>query len=179
MPNRQSAFLFTLCFLFLSACSQQDGSQNNTVLSDSKTHTAKTSEPDLMLQTLYISDAYIREPVPGNTTAVGYFQVNNPTDSSYFIIGASSNTARAAEIHEHSHSDGQMRMRRVKQVEVAPNKNVMFKPGGLHVMLFDFSKSFAKDAANTETEKPAATLSLALGNGQTINVAADIRSILD
>ena len=46
------------------------------------------------------------------------------------------------EFHEHLHSDGMMRMRPVDGGIVLPaGESVIFKPGGLHIMLFNIEQA--------------------------------------
>lgn len=86
-----------------------------------------------------VSDARLRSPLPGQTTAVVYLQLTNQREESVELMGASLVGAQSVEIHQHSHRDGMMRMRRVASVGVEPGATLAFSPGGYHFMVFDFS----------------------------------------
>ena len=202
----RQTILFIMYLGVLASCGQQDNANNQGTISinqsaaginqatinNGKSTTGnekaakKSSESKQdASQKIQITGAYIREPVARNTTAVAFFSINNPTSTNYRLLGASSNAAKVGEIHEHSHSNGQMKMRQLDYVDIAANSTVEFAPGGLHIMLFDFSNS--TDKKNTDSSSqgkeqdatPSATLTLEFDNKQSVSVTANIRSVLD
>ena len=89
---------------------------------------------------LTVSDAKVRALLPGRDATAGYFQLNNNSNAPITLIGASSNLARAIEMHETvSHGDS-VGMRRVKKVIVDAGQRVAFEPGGKHLMIFGVSQ---------------------------------------
>jgi copper(I)-binding protein len=56
------------------------------------------------------------------------------------LIGASTEVARKAELHNHINDNGVMRMRHVEQVEVPAGGMAMLQPGGLHIMMMGLKK---------------------------------------
>ena len=62
--------------------------------------------------------------------------MQNRTASAFTLIGASSASVRAIEIHTTLMDDGVMRMRRLQSVAVPAGETVRFEPGGRHLMLF-------------------------------------------
>ena len=84
---------------------------------------------------IVISDARVRPPLPGRTMAAGYFTLSNhgPADK---LLSVSSPVSDRVELHTHLKEDGIMKMRRVDGVELPAGKDVVFKPGGYHVMFF-------------------------------------------
>jgi copper(I)-binding protein len=72
-------------------------------------------------------------------------------------------------IHETSTVNGQSQMRMHEQLAVAPGKSVALQPGGLHVMLSGFKKS--------PLIGQTVPLVLVLSNGETVAVAAVVRSL--
>ncbi|MDH3713960.1 MAG: copper chaperone PCu(A)C [Gammaproteobacteria bacterium] len=68
-------------------------------------------------------------------TGAAYFTLSNRGASGDRLIAAASPVAERVEIHEHSMSDGVMRMRHVPGVDVSPGLTTVFEPGGLHIML--------------------------------------------
>ncbi|NIB39038.1 copper chaperone PCu(A)C [Pseudomaricurvus alkylphenolicus] len=95
-----------------------------------------TSEMVLAESGLSVSNAQLRLPLPGQTTAVVYLQLTNESVRERRLVGVSVAGAKAAELHQHVHADGMMRMRRLQQLNVSAGKQVDFQPGGYHIMAF-------------------------------------------
>lgn len=55
------------------------------------------------------------------------------------LLAASAPATSSIELNTHRHLDGTMRMERVDGVDVPAGGAVEFKPGGLHLMMFDFA----------------------------------------
>ena len=51
------------------------------------------------------------------------------------LIGVSSPVAETVELHTHLETDGVMRMRQVDSIPIPAKAQVVFRPGGLHIML--------------------------------------------
>ena len=91
---------------------------------------------------LHVSGAYIRTMPPGRTTTAGFLTIVNHGTADCKVISASSPLSKRIEFHEHLHSDGMMRMRPVDSGIVLPaGEAVIFKPGGLHIMLFNIEQA--------------------------------------
>lgn len=90
---------------------------------------------------LSLDNARIRLPLPGQTTAVVYFDLSNRSDSDRVLVGVHVGGAERAEMHQHQHVDGMMRMREVKTILVKAGTQIEFKPHGYHVMAFRFVAS--------------------------------------
>ena len=86
---------------------------------------------------LQISDGYLRALPPGQTITAGFLKVRNMSDRGCEITSAKSSITDRVEFHEHLHSNGMMRMRPRARVSVPAGETVDFKPGSLHLMLFD------------------------------------------
>lgn len=86
---------------------------------------------------IQVSDAYVRATPPGRAVTAAFFDAHNSGKSDCLLVAAKTDIARATELHTHIHKDGVMRMRRLPEVELPAGKGVSFKPGGLHIMLFD------------------------------------------
>ena len=104
-----------------------------TILPAKATANPKSSE------FLQISDGYLRAMPPGQTVTVGFLKVRNVSDRDCEITSAKSSISDRVEFHEHLHSDGMMRMRSRARVSVLAGETVDFKPGSLHLMLFDIN----------------------------------------
>lgn len=88
-------------------------------------------------QTISVEDAQIRQPMPGRTVTAGYLTLHNHSETEQKLIAVSSSAFTRAELHQHSHKDGMMRMEQVDAIAVPANGSVSLQPGGLHLMLFE------------------------------------------
>jgi len=90
---------------------------------------------------LEVEEVWARQSIPGAENGAAYGTFINKTNAAIELIAVKfGDSARAAEIHEHVHRDGQMRMRRIESIIIEPEERVVFAPGGLHFMLFGLSE---------------------------------------
>jgi periplasmic copper chaperone A len=89
---------------------------------------------------LLIDHPWARPTAGPVKNGAAYLRIVNSGAKADKLLGAATPAAKRAELHTHEHVDGVMRMRQVKSVEVPAKGEVAFKPGGLHVMLFDLEK---------------------------------------
>lgn len=135
---------------------------------------APPAEPDIQ-----VDDAWARPSramtTPGQqtdsaaaavTTSAVYFTLRNDGGRSDTLTAASTDVARAVEIHESRMENGVMRMRQVQSVEVPAGQSVTFRPGGLHVMLIGLTRELAVG------DSFALTLDLSQSGEISIQVAA-------
>lgn len=85
---------------------------------------------------LHIEHPWSREMPPVAPTAAVYFVVHNNGDQADRLLGLDTPVAGKAELHEHVHADGVMKMQQVQAVEIPAGGEVRFEPMGYHVMLF-------------------------------------------
>ena len=90
-----------------------------------------------------IGHAYAPVSIGAGKTGAVYFIVSNKAGTADRLISASTPAARKAEVHNHLMEDGVMKMRKVDGLEIASGGQVMFKPGGYHLMLFGLEKPLA------------------------------------
>lgn len=69
----------------------------------------------------------------GSTTA--YMRIRNPGSTTDVLLGAETPVARTVEIHRTTLEGDVMRMLEVGPVEIPGGEEVVFEPGGLHLML--------------------------------------------
>lgn len=86
---------------------------------------------------LSVDSAFVRDMPPGRTVTAAFFQLTNEQSTDCRLVRIASPIAGRAEIHNHHHEDGMMKMRPVASVNVPAGETVSFEPGGLHIMLFD------------------------------------------
>lgn len=85
----------------------------------------------------------VRLPMPGRTVTSAYFTLHNNSAQDQILVGATTPAFARAELHQHSHKDGMMRMEQVEQIIIAAGKSVDLAPGGLHLMLFEPASSLS------------------------------------
>lgn len=104
-------------------------------------------ETGLEEDTIHVADAWARSP--SEDVAAVFFTAHNGQEVEDRLVGASSPIAGRAEVHETVEEDGEMVMRPVEAVPIAPDAEVRFEPGGYHVMLFDLTEPLEVDSTIT------------------------------
>lgn len=92
--------------------------------------TARAAPPELV-----ISEPWVRLVPQNAATTALFFKLKNGGATDVRVVGAATPAARVAELHEHLHENGMMKMRKVPFIEVKAHGDVSFQPGGLHLML--------------------------------------------
>ena len=87
--------------------------------------------------TISVEGAYVRETIPGTEISSAYMTLTNTSDDKITLTGASSSRSPRIEIHEHTMSDGMMRMRQRPLIVIKAKETVVLQPSGLHLMIFD------------------------------------------
>jgi copper(I)-binding protein len=117
--------------------------------------------------TLRVSDAWVREPVPGRLTTAAYAELENAGRSDVEIVTVAPDVAVTVELHEMTRTGDIMRMSPVKRMAISAGRHVSLAPGGLHLMLFDLTKPLkAGDAV---------TLTFTTSAGDAVPVAATVK----
>jgi len=132
--------VFFIVAITLSACGDNSGVAESSV-----------SKSNVVKKGVTVSDAYIRGLPPGQTVTAAFMTVNNHQDKDCKLVGAASPVANSAEIHEHSHKNGKMSMRRVNSLVVPAGGSVSLVPGGYHLMMFGLENSLKEGEAHTIT----------------------------
>ncbi len=83
-----------------------------------------------------VSDARVRELVPGRTTTAAYLTVHNHSGAPLTLTGAESDRTSSIEMHTMVTRGERVGMRRVTEVVIEPGASAEFAPGGLHLMVF-------------------------------------------
>ena len=84
-----------------------------------------------------VERAYIRSSIPGTTITSSYMIIENKGEKTVTLLGASSKISPRIEIHQHSLSDGMMRMRQLDSIDINAKQRIVLQPSGLHLMFFD------------------------------------------
>ena len=101
--------------------------------------------------TITASDGRLVLPaVHGNPGAV-YFTVHNGTGAEVTLDGAEVEGAKMAMLHQTSMVDGHADMQQVNAMVVPPGGELVFAPGGRHLMAMDLSDSLKAGGTTTVT----------------------------
>ena len=84
---------------------------------------------------LHIAHPWSQELPPNAPNVAAYFVIHNNGTAADTLLSVNSPISDDAQLHEHVHKDGLMKMQQVQSVEVAPGKDLVFAPGAYHVML--------------------------------------------
>lgn len=157
-------YFIAFLFVFVAACSPDNGA-HEMAAHDGAAHDMTQKEG------IVISDARVRPPLPGRDIATAYFHIQN-FGAADQLVSVTSPLSERIELHTHLNEDGVMKMRRVDGVDLPKGEAVMFKPGGLHVMMFGVTMDeTVEDAALTLNFKtaPSVTVIAEAGMGQPKN----------
>lgn len=94
------------------------------------------SAHDYRVGELQIEHPWSRAMPPVAPTAAAYFVVHNQGLEADRLLSVQTPVAAKAEMHEHMHADGLMKMQQVQNVAIPAGGAVKFEPMGYHVMLF-------------------------------------------
>lgn len=91
---------------------------------------------------LEISDVWARASIPSSPNSAAYFKIKNNSKDEYVIVAASTMIANNVELHNSFIDEkGISRMTTIDRVIVPAESTIEFKPGGMHVMLFNLKKN--------------------------------------
>lgn len=116
-----------------------------------------------------VTDATVRLPAVPGTPGAAYFTVSQGSGAPRKIASVYVEGAERAEMHETVTKNGVSSMQQVKDLALESGKSVEFKPGGLHVMLFDVADTLK---AGSDTE-----LTITLDNGDKVSVPAKVQTL--
>ena len=89
---------------------------------------------------IVISNAYVRAVPPNLQSSASFMKITNNGSKDISLISVDSNVAKNVELHEHTMSNGMMKMQQVPNISIPANSTIVLKPGGLHVMLIGLNK---------------------------------------
>lgn len=119
--------------LLLTACgSQANNNANNEAKSvENQTKVSATE--------VTISNAWVRQPAPGQKIGAAYMTLNSPQDSK-LVYAEAKGVAGSVEMHSMSMKNGVMKMRMLDALTLEANTPKALAPGGFHLMMFDLEK---------------------------------------
>lgn len=83
--------------------------------------------------------AWVRPTAQGENAAV-YLTLHNHSVNDDALIGATTNVADVVEIHESRMENDVMQMNMIDSLPIAVDEEIIFKPGGFHIMLVDIKE---------------------------------------
>lgn len=86
---------------------------------------------------LLIGHPWSMELPPNAPTIAAYFTIENKGDEPDRLVSVDTPIAGQAQLHEHVHADGLMKMQQVPSVVIPAGANVSFAPMAYHVMLLE------------------------------------------
>lgn len=155
-----------LSFLLNAKIAFASGQETNNQSAQDSQEEAALSEENYNLN---IKNVWARASIPSSRNSAAYFEIVNNTDKEYVIISASTSVANNVELHNSFVDEkGISRMTSIDKVVVPAGSTIEFKPGGMHVMLFNLKKSFNQgDKFN---------LTLFIENSDPITVECEVRN---
>jgi len=97
---------------------------------------------DYYLGQLTIDHPYLVLPMPGMKSASGYLIIKNKGNKTDFLYDIETLFSEKVELHEMSMEGNIMKMKKINDgIEIPPGKEVILKPGGLHIMFKNLNKN--------------------------------------
>ncbi|MBF0368085.1 MAG: copper chaperone PCu(A)C [Magnetococcales bacterium] len=117
--------------------------------------------------TVHVDKAWVRAAPPNAAVMAGYFILMNGSNTEQVLTGAKSDQFNKVEIHRTEMHDGMAHMIEQKELKIGVNKEVMLRPGGLHLMLIG-PKAPIKEGDTVE-------MVLTFGSGEEMVVSAPVK----
>lgn len=92
---------------------------------------------------IVITNEWARPILIAGRPGSAYFNIENTGDEADKLVSVTSTISPRLEIHEHTMTDGVMKMSQIENIEISAGGKVEFKPGGYHIMIFDTSSKYA------------------------------------
>ena len=112
------------------------------------------------------SGGWVKLPAPGETQAMAFVSVENPTMYGIYVTSATSDAAAKVELRDGGLS-GDARTKPIEFISVPAYESIDMKPASVHLMLLDLKRPLK------EGDKIA--LALATDNAGTLEVSAIVR----
>lgn len=102
---------------------------------------------------LSIESPVANAPQPGQTTGVAYMVIRNSGADADKLVSVTSPAADPVEMHAHTMAGGVMKMEKVAAIDIPANGAATLEPGGLHLMLFNFTPTGERITLRLKFEK--------------------------
>jgi len=131
---------------------------------------ALLSVSTLFASNIEVNDAYVRATPPSLPNSAAFLTLKNNSDQNRVLVKATSNIAKAVELHTHDMKNGVMKMYQVPEIIIPKHNTIVFQPGGFHVMFIGLEHSL-KTGENV-------TFTLEFKNGETKTITAPIKDVM-
>lgn len=95
---------------------------------------------DHQAEELLIDQPWSRAMPPTATTGAAYLRIDNNGEAGDRLLAVETPVAEYAELHEHVHVDGLMKMQQATDLAIEAGDSLTLEPGGYHIMLFNLQK---------------------------------------
>lgn len=93
------------------------------------------------IEDIAVTDVQILAMSEGQINTAAYMKlVNDCRCEEHALIAAYSPVAREIELHSYEEANGRMKMRQIDEIILQSNSELIFKPGGPHLMLMGVKK---------------------------------------
>ncbi len=113
------------------------------VVSGCSSESDQQPQNEVIFGKVEFSEGWARPGSQGQTSSV-YLSISNGTASTETLTDVSSSVAGSAEIHEsYKDESGTVGMRPTGEQTITSGNELIFEPGGLHIMLMDLNRDLA------------------------------------
>ena len=89
---------------------------------------------DTAIASLHLVEARVNEPAPGQRMSAGYFTLMNHGTEAITLTAITSDSANV-QMHTTTREASGTTMRPLNEIIIAPNSQIVFQPGGNHLMI--------------------------------------------
>lgn len=93
---------------------------------------------------IVIDRAWARASILKSRPGAAYLTIRNQGSSTDRLVGVTSPLAGSVTIHVSEMSDGTMKMRAMRELEIVRGERAVLKPGGMHLMLMKLREPLRK-----------------------------------
>ena len=116
-----------------------------------------------------VTDAYARETIPGTNLSSMYMKLKNNGSEELSLVNVTSDISPRIEIHEHTMTNGLMKMGKVENLKIKSGEEITLAPYGFHIMVFNLKAPLEA--------KHSAIITLYFDNETNIQVDVPIKSM--
>ncbi|WP_235906773.1 copper chaperone PCu(A)C [Pseudomonas saliphila] len=95
---------------------------------------------DYQVESLVIDHPWARAMPTTATTGATYLRIDNNGEVGDRLLGVETPAAKSAELHEHVHAGGLMKMQKAADLTIDAGESVILEPGGYHIMLINLQQ---------------------------------------
>lgn len=88
-----------------------------------------------------VEQPWVREVIPGQEATAAYLVIENPDHEADVLLGVTCDAAKSVEIHTMKNQAGTMIMKKLDSLALPARGEIVFAPGGNHLMLFGLKRS--------------------------------------